>query len=247
MEIEIKDGQDIIQLLYDEFATCLVIEKALVVNWPDCMGSIGEYYSTSRFHSDVRTKLTQELNELLIDGKGEELLNSVEKFLNLFSNGYYRISFTAIKLSDSNFFHEDQVKYSDVVPQNKRFSGAFYPFKNQSYFFSVPNSKINQSRVEYYVDIIKGGSRPKAIIHDITCSNSDSNYFILDGHHKIRAYRKLGIEIPAIRINKFQEKMTPTAEILKYSSELLEEHEFEYSTQPFLVVDSEGLTFGCSG
>ncbi len=46
MEVKISNGQNLIQLLYDEFASCLVIEgTALTVNWPDCAGSVGEYYA----------------------------------------------------------------------------------------------------------------------------------------------------------------------------------------------------------
>ncbi len=35
-KIEITNGQYIIYIIFNNFASCLVIKKAMAVNWPDC-------------------------------------------------------------------------------------------------------------------------------------------------------------------------------------------------------------------
>ncbi len=103
MKVQITNGQNIIQLLFDEFASCLVIETALTVNRPDCAGSVGEYYALSRYSSEKRKSLTDSLNQSLIDGNEEDVFNSIKEFLTLFSNGNYKVELTTTKLDLCNF------------------------------------------------------------------------------------------------------------------------------------------------
>ena len=66
--IEVEDGQGIIRLINDDQSTALIIEKPVAINWPDCSGSIGEYYAVSSYHAHQRETLTRQLDEVLISG-----------------------------------------------------------------------------------------------------------------------------------------------------------------------------------
>ncbi len=241
MKIEITNGQNIIQLLFDEFACCLVIENALTVNWPDCAGSVGEYYALSNYSSEKRKALTENLNQVLIDGNEKDTIKSIEKFLCLFSNGNYNVDFGTVKLDKCNFMYEGQIKYSENVPINKRFSGAFYPYPydKTNIFFTIPNSTIDNARVDFYKNLIKNGSRPKVITYELYSPQIDyfSACYLLDGHHKTKAYIELGHNIPTVSITKTEEVKRQTQAILNASAPILKDFEFEH----ILKENSENL------
>jgi hypothetical protein len=241
MEVEITNGQNIIQLLFDEFASCLVIETALTVNWPDCAGSVGQYYALSNFSSDKRNSLTSRLNQVLIDGEEEEVYNSIKEFLELFSNGIYNVNIYTMKLDTYNFMYEGQVEYSENVAMNERFSGAFYPYSYDklNIFFTTPNHAINNDRVEYYKQIIQNGLRPKTITYELY-SPINADYtacYLLDGHHKTKAYIELGLDIPTVNIVKTERVEGQTQAILNASAPILKDFEFEH----FLINNYENL------
>ncbi len=241
MEVEITNGQNIIQLLFDEFASCLVIETALTVNWPDCAGSVGEYYALSSYSSDKRKDLTDSLNQVLIDGDEKTVFNSVKEFLNLFSNGNYNVNLGTMKLDACNFMCEGQVKYSENVAINRRFSGAFYPYPYDkvNVFFTTPNSTINNERVEYYKRLIQNGLKPKVITYKLyNPVNADfTACYIIDGHHKTKAYIELGFDIPTIKIVKTELVKRHTQAILNASAPILKDFEFEH----FLIENDKNL------
>jgi len=242
MEVKISNGQNIIRLLFDEFASCLVIEgTALTVNWPDCAGSVGEYYTLSNFSSDKRKTLTHSLNQVLIDGTEEQIFDSVKEFLELFSDGTYKMHLGTMKLDVCNFMYEGQVKYSENVPMNKRFSGAFYPYPydKSNIFFTIPNESIDKERVDYYKKLIQNGLRPKTITYKLYSPiNADfTACYLLDGHHKTKAYIELGIDIPNISITKTEEVNGQTQSILHASASTLKDFEFEH----FFIENDENL------
>lgn len=241
MKVEITNGQNIIQLLFDEFASCLVIETALTVNWPDCAGSVGEYYALSSYSSHKRKSLTDDLNQVLINGDEKDVFESIREFLELFSNGNYNVNKGSMKLDACNFMYEDQVKWSENVDINSRFSGAFYPFPfdRVQIFFTVPNSSINKERVKFYKELIQSGSRPLVVTYDLY-SPQNADYtacYLIDGHHKTKAYIELGIDIPTISITKTEEVKGQTQAILNASVLILKDFEFEH----FLTENDENL------
>lgn len=76
-----------------------------------------------------------------------------------------------------------------------------------------PKSVINHDRVAFYEHQIRNGERPFAVVFDcfyeILTTNSDgsisnhslsSAYYVLDGHHKLLAYSKLGIRPSFVEI-----------------------------------------------
>jgi hypothetical protein len=232
MIVDVRRGQNIIRILSDSFLSCLIIKKALVVNWPDCRGSVGEYYAISNFTSEERYKLTSTLDNILVNGNEDQILESITSFLDLFSNGKYEIFFNELNLKKCSFHHENQVIYSELVPENEKFSNRFYPFlfENDDYFFTILNKNLNSERIEYYTDLIEKGIRPKVIVFESYNINTGyySSSYILDGHHKLSAYLKLGINIPALWIRKTDDEEDKTEEILQYIKPILKDFEYDH-------------------
>ena len=74
MKYHVSNGQNIISIVFDGFANGLFIEKPRAINWPDCEGSVGQYYAVSNYPDDKREELTKLLDEVLIALKtGDEV------------------------------------------------------------------------------------------------------------------------------------------------------------------------------
>ncbi|KOS04913.1 hypothetical protein AM493_01835 [Flavobacterium akiainvivens] len=248
LKISVTNGQGVIKLLSDNYSSCLAIKRALAVNWPDCRGSVGEYYAISNLTDDEREKLTVQLNEVLIKGTDEEILSAVSPFVNLFDNGEYTATITILKPEKTKILHDYSTVYSDTVPEDELFSGWFFPdFKKTYCLYTRPKASINAGRVQYYTDLISEGARPKIIVafayHDDT--GDCSAEYIIDGHHKVEAYIKLGIDIPCVYISLNLDKKH-TEEILRYVQPLLKGFEFKhfFENNPNLEnLDFEKSTF----
>ncbi|MDA3616019.1 hypothetical protein O3P16_14485 [Chitinophagaceae bacterium LY-5] len=103
-----------------------------------------------------------------------------------------------IKNEHQFFLKENQVskKYydSNLLEYSTE---AFY--NGRGYLFATqPLDNIDQNRVRYYEEKIRNGERPFAIIFSANLHSEDleSSDYILDGHHKLLAYKILGIYPP---------------------------------------------------
>ena len=233
MEIEITNGQGIINILFDDFASCLVICKPLAGSWPDCRGSVGEYYAISDYSTIEREQYTNDLNDYLINGNDENQIKCISRFLNLFANGIYKVGKSIIEVNQFSFLTNNQVFYSKQVPENEKFSGAFYPFYDDNaepHIYSITNKYLNKERIEFYIELIKKGIKPTIIVFEVynveSCEYSRS--YVLDGHHKIEAYLKLKQPIPAIFIQKSIIKKDDSLNLLKEIKPILKDFEYEH-------------------
>lgn len=232
-EIEIKEGQGIIDILFDDFASCLIVKKALAINWFDCRGSIGEYYAISDFDLKYRNQITEVINETLTNGNEFEKLKTISEFLKLFSNGNYRIYNSNINTNSAEILKNQQVIYSNQVPEDEQFSGWFYPDyrnNNEPQIYSITNDKINIQRVEHYCQLIENGGLPTIVTLQIcnTLSSEYSRSYILDGHHKLEAYIKLKKNVPVISILKLENCKNMTSSLLKYTKPILKDFEYQH-------------------
>ena len=223
MELIVKKGQNIIRILFDDTVSCLVIKRPLAINWPDYKGSVGQYYSTSKFKSFERQKYTDEINHNLTFGSKEEILNSAIKLMDLFSNGKYKLSFQNLGLKHSKFLYNSTQEIF-----NGLCTPSFYFGNEENYFHTEPKENISQERVDYYYDLIQSGIKPKVMIFqsEIEYLDEESSVFILDGHHKIIAYQKAEIDICALRITKIEDEAIKPSEIYDFAENLLIKEEY---------------------
>jgi hypothetical protein len=224
-QVEITDGQGIIDIFCDGFASCLVVKKALAVNWPDCGGSIAEYYAISAHSVEERNYYTQSINESMIHGSDEEQMEIVKNFLGLFSNGNYKITKSLAECNQIEFMQSDGV-YGRFEPMHRNdLARWFYPDWELQFghnICTITNDKINPERVDFYCDLIKKGIRPSILTISVSSNITHSdNAFVLDGHHKIEAYLKLKENIPIINISKLDSRENETELLLRHAKSIL--------------------------
>ncbi len=201
-DVEVKNGQAVIDIISDHFASALIIEKAVAVIWPDCAGSIGEYYAVSRENYDKQKELTANLIQSLTSGSDQELFSAVTVFLDLFANGRYNLIIGAVDVFSAQTVHDSKVTYAAGVDENEVFTYNLYNYGyGEVLLFSRSINTIDQNRVNEYLEIINSGNRPKIIL--FTDSALEHSY-VIDGHHKLLAYEELGITAPAVIIKKSQ-------------------------------------------
>ncbi|MDM1555959.1 MULTISPECIES: hypothetical protein [Chryseobacterium] len=234
MEFSIIHGQGIIKLIFDGFASCLIIRRPVAINWPDCRGSIGQYYAVSELSEAEQINMAEQLNHALIDGTEEEIITGIQDFLQLFENGNYEVFPGIMHFKDSDFhIHRLSPVSKESSLVDRFFSGGFFPFKDFNYILTLEINSMDEERVTYYIDRIRKGDLPKALVFS-SLYHADpemSTSFIIDGHHKIEAYNRLKMDIPAIFIHKQNSSYECTQEVMYAARPLLNDGEFEHLFQ----------------
>jgi hypothetical protein len=253
MDVEILNGKNIIDIIFDDFASCLVVQNPLAVDWPDCTGSVARYFSISDLPNDQRASHVKMIDKAMAEGTDEEQMDAVKEFLNLFANGKYSISKYDVKHGTVQVYTNHQIVYADSVPQNERFSGYYYDGysgNNISLISSQSPDKIDKDRVEYYCKLIERGARPTVLIFCVynASTSTYSSTYVLDGHHKLEAYLKMEADIPLINIVKTEDCVNKTAALLINSHLVLKDFEFQHLfenndyLQTLNFVENEQLT-----
>ncbi len=211
-DVTVKNGEGIIDIISDHFASALFIEKPVAVVWPDCAGSIGEYYAVSRESYDRQKELTANLTQFLTVGSDQEVFDAVTVFLNVFANGKYRVTISAADVASAEFAYDVKMTYADGANEDNTITYGFYAYGyGEVLLFSRSIDTIDQNRVEEYKEIIKNGGRPKIILF---YGSIEEYSYVLDGHHKLLAYQELSINAPAVIINKVESAEKPQKSLL---------------------------------
>jgi len=227
MTVNIENGQNIIDIKSDGFVTCLKVRKPIAVDWYDCSGSAGKYFSfTNDFESIAKC-----FNDVLTIGNDEEIIASISDFLKLFNSGQYSIFIDRNRSADSELHFE----YSQSNSSNN-FDYGYYNPSGENLMFTQLYSNINKDKVKEYEELILKGQRPKAVVFQAFFNDYgtyddgskwmrsvDSPMFILDGHHKLLAYKNLNINSEFVLITK---ERIGKEEFIKSKENLF--FEFEY-------------------
>lgn len=163
-------------------------------------------------------------NENLINADNLTIEISLQNFLNLFHNGVYSISFSKEKISpDEQLLKEEVNRGKKDIFNGKIFYGwAYLGYDFQNYFiYTLQNKNLNEERIQYYIDLISEGKEPKVI----TIGNFSLKY-VLDGHHKLEAYTRLGKEVPIYNINKLTFEENELEKSLEYAYKSIDVDEF---------------------
>ena len=136
-----------------------------------------------------------EYEDLVCNGKVDANLSLHEQFnfiLKLLSNGNYQLDFCKFPFN-VNFLPANSLKNSR--PYYDTYGGLVDIIETQTF--------IDRNIIEKYKSKIINGQEPIPIL--LTIQNSTS-VFILDGHHKINAYRELKKNPKALIISKIGNK-----------------------------------------
>ncbi|KAB2932687.1 MAG: hypothetical protein F9K24_09920 [Leptonema illini] len=190
--IELTDGSGRISIAGDQ-RECVLLFDGLPVGftWDDCGGSIGQYLT----RGTAPEKLQKTLDDIrrLVSGIDTEasLADSLAGLLALFENGQYVLS--------KGIAHGAEVldfPLADIVTEQP------YPFYCRSGSILIctqPSAYLDKGRVAEYRDQILSGARPYLIVAEVFRSDIQ---FVMDGHHKLEAYRQADIKPHLIEISR---------------------------------------------
>jgi hypothetical protein len=244
--MKIENPEGIIEIVNDGFLSCLRIKEPRVADWPNCEGTVARYY-TCFPPNDTRKNELREIEENI------SKINSVEDFissgfLSLLKTGEYEFELwkehrteylynTSIVNSNRTIFkwHNERIGNNRVA---KPYSpNTFYPY-GRLLLFTEPFESINLERVKHYENLISKGERPKAItIRELNMrqENEDEGQpmvntakYVLDGHHKLVAYKNLNILPHYIVINKLPGTKNRNSSCLPQLKKLLYRYQQEH-------------------
>lgn len=110
---------------------------------------------------------------------------------------------------------ESQKFYSDDKANLDYLTESYYDGNSEYFIFTQPSEILNNNRIDLYQEEIKQGKKPFAIIYSGYSTTKgtyedgsnwqrtyQSGNFIIDGHHKLIAYKKLNKPPSLLRIEK---------------------------------------------
>lgn len=181
-DFTLTEGHSLIDVRCGPVAGALLVAGVpIALHWSDDMGSVAEYLLRAGV-TDFETKLTA-LRHVLEGNlrEGVPISTQIYPFLELFVPGLYQLKYFE-RCSDHHIFVEFDSSWDFTLSH-----GGFYPF-DFTFMSTQPEDTLTASRVEYFVERIKQGARPLAL----TASLGSEIYYVLDGHHKIQAYKQIG-------------------------------------------------------
>jgi hypothetical protein len=160
--------------------------------WCDCEGSVGQFLVRSRRSLDVSSEV-RHLRHITDGGfdPDQPIASQIAPLLALFADGDYRLTYEVI-VPDC-----DVIEFSEASSLlNHR--DSFYPF-DWTLVTTRPRASLNATRVDYYRARIGSGVRPLVLSVGVGYA-----YLVLDGHHKLAAYQRLGSPPAVLCIDRLE-------------------------------------------
>lgn len=184
----------------------------------------------------------------------------LKPFLDILENGEYHISFTSQIINDwtfeicdrTNVEKEEQIqskyksKDSNGICRIEKTTYNFYPGNKTILLSTIPSDQINQEKVKEYELQIKNGKRPFAIgisayyqndadeVYKAEYDDFDADWYsetyILDGHHKLLAYKNLELNPPFATIHRNYKSMLET----KFDFDIIKGNLYSWQTEHIL-------------
>jgi hypothetical protein len=182
--------------------------KPIIASFPDNAGSITRCIVRSGTLTEEKKQYVAKLEKLLNGGLDainlSMLVEDVKPFMNVLNNGLYSVA-----LCYQQEFIIYEYYSTGILPHFL----ADYPSK-QLLFFTQPSDLLDRTQIDFYKDEISRGKRP--IILLLYC---DWECYLIDGHHKMKAYMELGTISSAIFLS---------IEIVSLNKPLSRAEEMEY-------------------
>lgn len=200
---ELESGQGLLEVRGNDFESGLRFEgNPVAFMWCDCQGSLAQYLVRSRNKEGISNYIKQ--LRYVTEGRLNleiPLYAQVFPLLQLFNNGHYKVIY----------------RHLDVAHEIIDYSNNFLFIKDCQHFYpygdviitTQSNDLLSQERVNYFVNQIKSGIKPVLLLASV---RNGWGYFLLDGHHKLMAYRELSIPPMLLIIEKQEESSLTLAE-----------------------------------
>jgi len=166
----------------------------VAASWCDNMGSIGQYLLRAGFSRDKLQQKLEKIRFFVEHGVPEHvgLWDAVEDLLPLFAPGTYLLRYP----------YEGEGGGFDLIEWES--SAGETPYRDSFYPYGVivlatrPSAQLDPERIEHWREKIRRGGRPMAIIAGV---EGVSYRFLIDGHHKLKAYQAEDLPPPLFAID----------------------------------------------
>jgi hypothetical protein len=194
MKISNKDGQGIVDIDTDGFLYCYKSNVYLTADWPDCRGGGDRIIAISKDRDEAHVLPNQINDSLTFDKKITK--KTAHDILQILPSGDYEISEI-----ESDFSPQLNTEYYSETAVCT--VSAYLPYLDCNFVLIQSKRFLDSDRVKYYENLISKKVFPKIIVFEKTFNEVDSGFdvthrspgFIVDGHHKLKAYENL--KIPA--------------------------------------------------
>jgi hypothetical protein len=219
MEIRTENKNGSIYIGFNELGSYLFYNKTVSSTWYCCYGTLAKFLCTADINERTIREIESIQSKLYIDytDKLESLSDVLRPIIKKLKSGNYVLSFVSgqkksIELNGRKLKWDIYIEQSDYK-FNRISELAFCYYDNLDYrFIGTQNTNsIDRQTVLKYESEIRIGKRPFAIVMSSYYqpetdkhypyeklggydADWDSECFILDGHHKLLAYKNLGIE-----------------------------------------------------
>ena len=232
-KIKVSDSKGLLKIRMSEGLNYIEYKSPFAFGWTNDGPAtfLCDYVTSLPLSWSLKEQLNANLNEGLIgDEKQWNLLalKKIKPILDVFENGTYGIYYlNALNKSKlifpaeiekpkdkANFLNDCDEVYSDN-PEFDEDTLLIEPYED-SVALIATQKIIKLERVEFYEEQIRLGKRPFAIVfssfYEDIIQNRDgsetdaslfSNFYVIDGHHKLMAYKNAGVEPPIIFITHF--------------------------------------------
>lgn len=216
MKFSIQNNHEGIYIGFNELGSYLYNKGCLSSTWYCCYGTLAKFLCTSDSKKNSIESIEEIQSNLYNNYENNlgELKTVLSPIVNILRSGSYQLGFISgnnIKSTQLTAKWDIYIQ-SDVSDKSSTTNIAYNYYDNFSYRFIGTEAMISIDRqtVEKYEAEIKQGKRPFAIVlSSYYQPESDKNYpykskggyeadwdsenFVLDGHHKLLAYKNLGV------------------------------------------------------
>lgn len=206
--VRVDDGEGLL-IMEEGFLTGIKLNgEPIISSWPQSCGSVFRCMARSRtLTQDCIESSVKQIEHLLNSGRIEfdTLVDTLMPFLKCLASGIYDIS-VQISGDYKLFEFSSDSNLSEVHSE--------FPFRSLVYF-TQPSDLLNSERIQFYEKQIQSGIRPAVL-----ALRAYEELFIIDGHHKISAYKNLGLlsELVVVGVgrNDLDRGKIPVEEEMKY-------------------------------
>lgn len=174
--VEVGGTADGFELRGGEFDTMLLWAGAPVaLNWCDCQGSVGQYLKAcGRDESwDERLEAYRRAVNSGFDST-RSIADQIGLLLNLFVGGRYQLEL--LEADDWELIGKD--------------TENFYPYPDNCFIATRAKESLDGQTIEQHVNAINRGERPIVVVATVP---EGPVAYVIDGHHKLQAYRRAGV------------------------------------------------------
>lgn len=190
----LQGGEGLFEILSGSwFDEALLFRGAPVaLLWCDCGGSVARYLVRSRRSLDVNSEI-RHLRHVTDGGfdPGQPIASQIAPLLALFTDGQYLLTYRTVN-------HRCEVIGFEEASSLFNHRDYFYPC--DALVTTRPSMGLASSRIEYYRSRIGAGLRP--VILTVLVGYVE---IVLDGHHKLSAYRAVGVNPAIVCIGRDEE------------------------------------------